>query len=128
MDGLLFEQVLVNVLENAAKHTPEGSPVDVIVRSDEREVLVEILDRGGGIAPAEVDRVFDAYRRVATSRDSGGTGLGLALCRAIVRAHGGRIWVLNREGGGAVFRIALPRVDAPVLPADEDRLPTERPT
>ena len=121
VDGVLFEQVVVNVLENAAKHTPEGSPVDVGVRSDEREVLVEILDRGQGIAPGELDRVFDAYRRASTPRDSAGTGLGLALCRAIVRAHGGRIWVENRDGGGAAFRVALPREDAPVVPAEDDR-------
>ncbi len=126
VDGLLFEQVVVNVLENAAKHTPEGSPVEVVVRADEREVLVEVLDRGEGIPPGDLDRVFDAYRRSTTARDSAGTGLGLALCRAIVRAHGGRIWVENREGGGAAFRVALPREEAPVVPTEDDRGPSER--
>lgn len=126
VDGLLFEQVVVNVLENAAKHTPDGSPVDVVVRADAREVLVEVLDRGEGLASAELDRVFDAYRRGESSRDAEGTGLGLALCRAIVHAHGGRIWAENRDGGGAAFRVALPREEAPALALDDDRGAGER--
>jgi two-component system, OmpR family, sensor histidine kinase KdpD len=108
-DPVLVEQVLVNLLENATKYTPEGSPIEVsaVLRDGEVETAVE--DRGPGVAPAEVERVFDKFYRVREG-EGGGVGLGLPICRGIVGAHGGRIWVADRPGGGASFHFTLPTV------------------
>jgi two-component system sensor histidine kinase KdpD len=120
VDGVLVEQVVVNLLENAARHTPAGTPVEIRVRTEPREVVLEVRDRGPGIPPAERERVFDRFHRLPTAGGSEGAGLGLALCRAIVRAHGGHIEVDERPGGGAVFRVTLPRDDQaePAPPAE----------
>jgi len=107
MDGLLVEQVFVNLLENAAKHTPAGTPIEVGAAVAGREVVVEVADRGPGLPPGEEERVFDKFYR-ATGAAAGGVGLGLTICRGIVTAHGGRIQAERRAGGGAVFRFTLP--------------------
>ncbi len=120
VDGVLLEQVVVNLLENAAKHTPATSPVDVRLSAGPDEVAIEVLDRGPGIPAGEEERIFDKFHRIETGRAVDGSGLGLAVCRAIVRAHGGRIGVENRPGGGAVFRVVVPRGgDAPAPPIEE---------
>ncbi|HVJ89794.1 MAG TPA: ATP-binding protein [Labilithrix sp.] len=108
LDGRLIDQVVVNLLENASKYTPEGSPVDVTAIESNGEVLVEVADRGAGILSEEQERIFDKFHRGTSERTKGGVGLGLTICRAIIAAHGGRIWVENREGGGASFKFALP--------------------
>jgi len=97
------------MLENATKYTPAGSPIEVsaVLRDGEVETAVE--DRGPGVAPAEVERVFDKFYRVREG-EGGGVGLGLPICRGIVGAHGGRIWVADRPGGGASFHFTLPTV------------------
>ncbi len=118
VDGVLLEQVVVNLLENAAKHTPPGTPVEVRVRLEPREVHVEVLDRGPGIPAGEEKRIFERFHRLPGSAHVEGSGLGLALCRAIVNAHGGRITAENRPGGGALFRVVLPRDAEPVLPEE----------
>ncbi len=105
MDGVLMEQVLLNLLENAARHTPEGTPVEVRSRAAKGELVVEVADRGPGLASDELEKVFEKFYHAKSSK---GAGLGLAICRAIIQAHGGRIWAGNREGGGAVFSFALP--------------------
>jgi two-component system sensor histidine kinase KdpD len=102
----LIEQVLVNLLENAVKYAP-SSPIELSAWADGEAVIVEIADRGPGLPPGEERRVFDKFYRVHPST-SRGAGLGLAICRAVVEAHGGRIWVENRTGGGAAFRFSLP--------------------
>jgi two-component system sensor histidine kinase KdpD len=108
-DPVLIEQVVLNVLENAVRHTPAGTPIDVTVRADADELVVEIADRGPGVPAGEEDRVFDKlYRGAAGRRGDQGTGLGLTICRAIMSAHDGRIWLENRRGGGATVRAALP--------------------
>jgi two-component system sensor histidine kinase KdpD len=107
IDGVLIEQVLVNLLENAVKYTPAGSSIQLSARSVENEVVVEVTDRGPGLPPGEEERVFDKFYRVRPATTSG-VGLGLAICRAVIEAHGGRIWAENRIGGGAVFRFTLP--------------------
>jgi two-component system sensor histidine kinase KdpD len=110
LDPVLIEQVLINLLENAAKYSPEGSPVDVIVRNaagPEGEIELEVADRGPGVSKEEAERVFDKFYRVKES-EGGGVGLGLTICRGIVKAHGGRIWVEARPGGGASFRFTIP--------------------
>ncbi|HEY8089318.1 MAG TPA: sensor histidine kinase KdpD, partial [Polyangiaceae bacterium] len=120
-DSALIEQVLINLLENATKYTPAGSPLDVAARVRGEEVEVEVADRGPGVARQDVERVFDKFYRVKEG-EGGGAGLGLTICRGIVSAHGGRIWVEERPGGGASFRFTLPlaRAGAQVtaLPAD----------
>jgi two-component system, OmpR family, sensor histidine kinase KdpD len=113
IDGLLIEQVLINLIENALKYTPAGSPIDISAKAATRAVTVEVADRGPGLPSGEEGRVFDKFYR---SRDEGrgvGAGLGLTICRGIVTAHGGRIWAENRPGGGAAFRFTLPLAGPP---------------
>ncbi len=112
LDAVLIEQVMVNLLTNAATYTPDGSPIDVSIQIREDAAVVSVADRGPGIAPAEQEHIFDKFYRVLEkaqpSAEPRGSGLGLAICRGLVEAHGGRIWVEAREGGGAVFRFTLP--------------------
>ncbi len=110
MDGLLIEQVLVNLLDNAARYSADGSPIDLSARRTATGVQVTIADRGPGLGEAEKERVFEKfYRGVTVRSDRGrGVGMGLAICRAIVAAHGGSIWVESRNGGGACFNFVLP--------------------
>ena len=109
-DGILIEQVLMNVLDNAAQYAPAGTPIDIHAWIDDGEALVQIADRGPGLAPDDLGRVFEKFYRGAhsTAISGRGVGLGLAICRAIIQAHGGRIWVENRPGGGACFLFSLP--------------------
>jgi two-component system sensor histidine kinase KdpD len=107
IDGVLIEQVLVNLIENAVKYTPLGSPICLSAWAEGQEVMVEVADRGPGLPPGEEERIFDKFYRVRPT-DARGVGLGLTICRAIVEAHGGRIWAANRAEGGAVFRFTLP--------------------
>lgn len=107
VDPVLFEQVFVNLFENAAKYTPAGSPLEVRANAREGGMMIEVLDRGPGLPLNEPERVFEKFYRGANERVAG-VGLGLAICRGIVDAHGGSISAANREEGGAAFRIALP--------------------
>jgi two-component system, OmpR family, sensor histidine kinase KdpD len=120
IDDLLVEQVLINLLENAVKYTPVGSPIDIAVKLDHGGLLVEVADRGPGIPDDQADRVFEKFYRLPRDGTGGGAGLGLAICRGIVEAHGGRIWAAPREGGGAVFRFTLPVDGRPPEIAPED--------
>jgi two-component system sensor histidine kinase KdpD len=107
-DPVLIEQVLVNLLENVVRHTPERSPVDISVYEYGPQILVEVADSGPGVPAGDEERVFEKLYRVSPRRD-GGMGLGLTICRAIVAAHAGRIWLENRPGArGAVVRMTLP--------------------
>jgi two-component system sensor histidine kinase KdpD len=107
IDAVLIEQVLVNLLENAVKYTPADSPVDLSAWVEGQAVIVEVADRGPGLPPGDEQRIFDKFYRVRPTTASG-VGLGLAICRAVIEAHGGHIWAENRAGGGAVFRFTLP--------------------
>ena len=113
VDGLLIEQVLINLLENAAKHTPAGQPIDIEARREGEHAVVEVADRGPGLPQGKEETIFDKFFGVGTG---GGAGLGLTICRAIVEAHGGRIHGENRVGGGAVFRFTLPAGEPPRPP------------
>jgi len=118
VDEILLEQVFVNLLENAAKHTPPGTPIEVGAESRPGQVIAYVADRGPGLPPGEEDSVFRKFYRGGGA--SGGIGLGLTICRGIVTAHGGRIGAENRPGGGAIFRISLPATGIPPrLPAEE---------
>lgn len=123
-DGVLVQQLLVNLLENVAKYTPSGSPVEIDVHAVGDELRFAVSDRGAGIAPGEETQIFEKFHRGPSNRTKAGVGLGLTICRAIAVAHGGRIWVENREGGGAVFMVALPLEGSPPsggLPEISDR-------
>lgn len=109
VDGLLMEQVLVNLLENAARHTPAGTEVTVRAAMDGRRMQIVVSDNGPGLPAGAEGRIFEKFYRAAPTADGGrGSGLGLAICRGIVTAHGGSITAANRPGGGAEFLIRLP--------------------
>jgi two-component system sensor histidine kinase KdpD len=110
VDGVLLEQVVINLVENAAKYAPAGSAIDLSASASNRDVIVEVADRGPGIPLGEEARIFDKFYRAKPARE-GGVGLGLTICRGIVEAHGGRIWAENRSGGGALFRFSIPLPD-----------------
>jgi two-component system sensor histidine kinase KdpD len=107
MDDVLIEQVLVNLLDNALKYTPAGSPIEAIATATDQNLTIEIADHGPGLPRGEEDRVFEKFSR-GEQRVARGAGLGLAICRGIVRAHGGRIWAQNLPGGGVAFLFTLP--------------------
>jgi len=119
-DAVLLEQVFVNLLENAAKYTPPGSPVEIIARAPTGDgaISIEVADRGPGIAAGDEARLFDKFFR-GPQAGSSGAGLGLAICRGVISAHGGTITAANRPGGGAAFRMTLPIVGTPP-PAPSD--------
>ena len=107
MDDVLIEQVLVNLLDNALKYTPPGSPIDVIATATDENLTIEIADHGPGLPPGDQDRVFEKFYR-GEPVGARGAGLGLAICRGVIRAHGGRIWAQNLPGGGVAFLFTLP--------------------
>jgi len=107
VDDVLFGQVLWNLLENAAKYTEPGTPLDLAAFEEEGAVIIEVRDRGPGIPPGEEERIFEKFYR-GKSNSARGAGLGLPICRAIVQAHRGTIQALPRKGGGAIFQIRLP--------------------
>lgn len=109
LDPVLVDQLLLNLLENALRYTPDDSALDVRVALRKSRVLVDVSDRGPGISAAERDKVFDKfYRGQAARQNDGGTGLGLTICRAVARAHGGDMSILARDGGGTTVRFTLP--------------------
>lgn len=118
LDAVLLEQVLVNLLANAQRHAP-GEAVDLRAWGEPGWVHLEVADRGPGIPPGLEDRIFDKFFRLPGARE-GGVGLGLAICRAIVQSHGGRIHAENRPGGGSSFRLALPLDGTPPHPPEDD--------
>jgi two-component system sensor histidine kinase KdpD len=110
---VLIEQVLVNLIENALKYTPAGTPLEIGAVKSLTKVTVYVADRGPGIPPGLEERLFEKFYRASPERAQSGVGLGLAICRAAVEAHGGQIWADNRPGGGAIFRLTLPLDETP---------------
>ena len=108
MDFVLMIQVLFNLLDNALKYSPSGTPIDVEAHVFDGALEISVMDRGFGVPPEDLGRIFDKFYRVHRPAGVSGTGLGLAICKGIVEAHRGRIWALNRPGGGTIFTVALP--------------------
>jgi two-component system sensor histidine kinase KdpD len=120
VDAILLEQLIVNLLENAAKYTPAGSPLDLSAHAAEGSIVFELADRGPGLPAGSEKRVFEKFFR---GRHDGppGAGLGLAICLGIAHAHGGSLVAENRPGGGSVFRLVLPQPDQPpTVPPEAD--------
>jgi two-component system, OmpR family, sensor histidine kinase KdpD len=113
VDYLQIDQVLTNLIENAVRYTPSDSPIDVNAQIRGEQVVLCVADHGPGIPPADLERVFDKFYRVLHGQHPAGypmgSGLGLAVCKGLVEANGGRIWAELREGGGLVVCVALPR-------------------
>lgn len=106
----LIEQMLINLLENAVRYTPEGSSIELTAEHRAEHALIRVADRGPGLPPGSETKVFDKFFRGHTKVADGqrGIGLGLAICQAIVRAHDGQITAANRPAGGAEFVVSLP--------------------
>src|SRR5207253_11264332 len=98
--------------DNALKYSPDDAPVELWVERRDQELVVAVLDRGPGLPPGAEERIFERFYRSPRLRESAvpGMGIGLAVCRGLVEAHGGRLTARNRSGGGAAFRFVLPAV------------------
>jgi len=108
MDGLLIGQVVTNLLDNALKYTPEGSPLEITSLVDKGQWVVEVSDRGPGVPEPDLPYLFDKFYRGPQKDKKSGAGLGLAICKGIVDIHGGTLSAENRPEGGMVFRLAIP--------------------
>ena len=112
LDYMQIDQVLTNLIENAVRYTPKNSPIEVSAHCEGAQIVISVADRGPGIPSGDLDRVFDKFYRVIDGKQTTGhptgSGLGLAVCKGLVEAHGGRIWAEPREGGGVVFSVSLP--------------------
>jgi two-component system sensor histidine kinase KdpD len=110
LDPVQITQVIHNLVDNALKYSPLEEAVELAVTSDGERLLIQVSDRGVGLAPGEEDQVFERFYRSPRLRESAlpGVGIGLAVCRGLVEAHGGRLTAHARSGGGTDFRVALP--------------------
>ncbi len=122
LDFVLMEQVLVNLLDNAARYSPPDSTIRLRARREPGVVLLEVLDEGPGIPADELESVFDKFHRVHQGDRAGaGTGLGLSICRGIVEAHGGMIMAANRsDRSGAILTVAFPISGQPARSAEDE--------
>jgi two-component system sensor histidine kinase KdpD len=118
VDATLIEQLLGNLLENAAKYTPAGTPVVLRAQRRDTELLVSVEDAADALPPGNPEQLFAKFYRGASEGAVGGAGLGLAICREIVRLHRGRIWAERLPGGGTAFRFTLPLEEVPQLPVE----------
>jgi two-component system, OmpR family, sensor histidine kinase KdpD len=111
-DFRLVEQALVDLLINASMHTPAGTPVEVSAAAEKQTVAITVADRGPGLPPEAIPRIFDKFYR-APGAPAGGTGLGLSIVKGFIEAQGGEVHVANRPAGGAIFTITLPLQESP---------------
>jgi two-component system, OmpR family, sensor kinase len=115
-----LRQVVTNLVGNAVRHTPAGTPIEVAVGIESGRAVLEVRDHGPGLPPEEAERVFERFYRVDSSRrrgNGGGSGLGLSIVAAVATAHGGSVDVRPTPGGGATFRLALPELQGAPQPA-----------
>ncbi|HYL19927.1 MAG TPA: ATP-binding protein, partial [Burkholderiales bacterium] len=122
-DAVLIERVLCNLLENASKYTPKASMVRISARVSGKDLLVSITDNGPGLPRGQEEAIFEKFTRGEKESSTAGVGLGLAICRAIVEAHKGRIWAENVPGGGARFSFTLPLGTPPEMPRSIEEQP-----
>jgi two-component system sensor histidine kinase KdpD len=115
-DAVLIERVLVNLLENAAKYTPPDSKVQIRASASEGNLLVSVSDNGPGLPTGQEEEIFEKFTRGERESATTGVGLGLAICRAIIEAHRGKIWAETLSGGGARFSFTLPLGTPPHVP------------
>lgn len=110
MDAKLILQVLINLLDNAVKHTKPDGSIQIKVISNKQDVWFQVSDNGTGIKKSDLPNVFEAFFSKETRKEGArkGIGLGLSIARAIVKAHGGRIYAENNPDQGATFRFSLP--------------------
>ncbi len=127
-DAALIERVLCNLLENAAKYTPQGTPVDIEAHAETDVVVVSVDDHGPGLPSGREAALFDKFERGRRENTTSGVGLGLAICRAIVQAHGGSISARTRAQGGASFTFSLPRGTPPSDDGSAQRLAADNDT
>ena len=118
VDATLIEQALANLLENAAQHTPPDTIVRVRGQREASEVVLTVEDYGGGPDGDDLERVFARFHEGAAEAAGAGVGLGLAICRALVKLHGGRTWAERIPGGAIAFRFSLPLEEVPPVPAE----------
>lgn len=114
LDADRIEQVLHNLLSNAARYTPAGGQITIEIEDKPDEVIVSVADTGSGIAPEDLPHIFERFYRAdkSRSRREGGAGLGLAIAKGLVEAHGGRIWAESEPGRGTKISFALPKSEA----------------
>jgi two-component system sensor histidine kinase KdpD len=113
VDAVLLQQVIVNLLDNADKYSPEGLPIDIAVENTPIGLSISVADQGPGIPVELQQKIFDKFFRIHAESAQSGVGLGLSICRAVIEAHGGKILVSNRHPGGSVFQIQLPILQCP---------------
>jgi two-component system sensor histidine kinase KdpD len=110
VDADLIRRALAQILENAQKYAPPDSPIEIAAAAEDGQLVISVSDRGPGISKDELERVFEKfYRGRQVKGKIEGTGMGLAIAKGIIEAHGGRIRASNRLGGGATIAITLPR-------------------
>jgi signal transduction histidine kinase len=109
-DSDKLKQILINLIDNAIKYTPEGGTIDVSIRRSGKEAIISIRDTGVGIPKNLLSRIFEKFQRLEGSyvKDSEGTGLGLYIVKELTKAHGGRIWVDSKVNEGSIFSFSLP--------------------
>jgi len=107
-DGRRVRQIVFNLVSNAVKFTPAEGRVDVSARLDDGQVEIAVADTGPGIAPEELEMIFEEFKQATDGKQAEGTGLGLPLSRKLVELHGGRLWVEHAAGNGSTFRFTLP--------------------
>jgi two-component system sensor histidine kinase KdpD len=108
MDMVLMTQVLVNLLDNCLKYSPDGSPIEISAWIDGSRLFLKVSDRGPGVPEQDLKRIFDKFYRIPVPEGAGGTGLGLSICKGIVEAHGGTVTAGDRPGGGLQVTVRLP--------------------
>jgi two-component system sensor histidine kinase KdpD len=119
-DAMMVEQVLINLLENVLRYTPEQSPVEIMAKSSAATMEISVADQGPGIPEGCETKLFEKFYRVRNEAAQSGVGLGLSICRAIIAAHGGSIQAHNRPTGGAVFSFLIPQEQTPPVLGQEE--------
>jgi two-component system sensor histidine kinase KdpD len=112
LDFFLAQHALANLLLNAANHTPAGTPIEVSAQLANDQLALSVADRGPGIPPEWLPRIFDKFFRAPTA-PTGGSGLGLTIVKGFVEVHGGTITATNRPGGGVMFTLIFPQPEKP---------------